>query len=127
MNCPTCNGPMAFLFTSNYCPACEKRDTLVPLEPVQSVFTPAVKDCLYVGDDGELWWSHNGVSTRITQPSGLGPIIAFTVNRSMTSMEMLVHVMRHAMSTGTTHETIGNMFLPDDIQPKQWTTWMKSP
>jgi len=25
MTCPTCNGPMAALFTSTYCPACEAK------------------------------------------------------------------------------------------------------
>jgi hypothetical protein len=126
MNCPACNGPLAMLFTSTYCPACEKSAT--ETQPASAPYEVVAADCLFVGDDGELWWQRkDGVRLRLTSSSGLGPIISFAVNRSMTSMEMLVHTMRHTMGTGTTHEIIGNLLLPDDVEPKAWSTWMKAP
>jgi hypothetical protein len=59
---------MAFLFTSNYCPACERRDAE---NPAAVATAPVARDSLYVGDDGELWWHRkDGEKLKNTYPNG---------------------------------------------------------
>jgi hypothetical protein len=41
--CPTCNGPMALLFVSSYCPACEKASTQVAKSPAPIETTKATQ------------------------------------------------------------------------------------
>jgi hypothetical protein len=89
MTCPKCSGPLAMLFTSTYCPACEAHEVTVrgdapaPTDAsIGAVVSHPVRadGTLFVGDDGELWWKHSGISWRITTGSAIGPIAHYEVS-----------------------------------------------
>jgi hypothetical protein len=123
MNCSTCGGALAMLFTSSYCPACEDKKT-APAAAEQQVPTSlrGKDDVLFVGDDGELWWSRRGVSTRLTMPSGHGPILAFRVSvlRPGGPLAVITESVDHVGVRWTQmHQFHG--VLPKHIEPKSWS------
>lgn len=99
MTCPTCNGALAMLFTSTYCPRCEAREPERPGAAKPATAAPAMVDgSLFVGSDGELWTWKSGIAWRITTNSNFGPVIAFRMITDARSHRDIVLITRRATS-----------------------------
>ncbi len=109
MKCPPCGAAMALLFTSSYCPACDKREAKKPAAP-----TTSEGDRLFVGSDGELWWRRkDGMELRLTSPDSRGPVVAFSLLESEGGNLIGIERMVRSRSVITRP-------LPADIEPKHW-------
>jgi hypothetical protein len=125
VKCQACGGALAMLFTSSYCPACEGKKT-APTAAEQQVPTAlrGKNDVLFVGDDGELWWSRRGVLTRLTMPIGYGPIVGFKVvtmaSRLPAGTRVVFTESVDADGKRWSHMHSFHGILPAHIEPTQW-------